>query len=197
MRLNRFKFNLVVFYVFSISFFSYLVATRDIIAGTDARVYQDYFLNMEYYKVGNGTFELGYHYFNYLVFQLSNSYKVFLFLFYLVFNIVYIKSLSNFIYKKNNSFYLSSFIIFLALILLSSWYQNATLNALRQGFSLALLYLSFSYLFLESKSKFIFYLILACGFHNSTLLVLPFLLLFYFQLKNVFLVFLVFTIFYP
>lgn len=196
MKVNRYDFNLLIFYLVIIAFFSYLVATRQLAANTDAIVYRNYFLNLDYYNSGDRTFELGYHYFNYVVFKLSDNYELFLFTFYFVFNIIYIKSLSNFISYKGKSFRLFGYFTFLSLILLSSWYQTATLNGLRQGFSLSLLYLSLSYLFLQSKPKFILFLTLSCLFHSSTLLILPFLFLLKTKLRDIFLIFLIASVFY-
>lgn len=179
-----------------ISIIGYLVSTRELLIGTDAVVYRAYYLNLEYYNYGDRTFEIGYHLFNYIIFLMGFDYPVFLFVYFIVYNIILIKAFDNFS-KNINCNYVINFIFFFSILLFSSWYISATLNGLRQGFSLALLYLSFSYLLSKNNKLFLTFLSLACLFHNSTLLILPFLFLFLLKFNKVFLLFIIFSLFYP
>lgn len=198
MNKKRLKFDLTVTFLILIMLLSYLVATRELtIGGTDPLAYQNYFNKLEFYQPGDRIFERGYHYFNYLIFLSTGSYTLFLAVFFISFNLIYLKSLTNFIIDRGRDYYILTFTLFFGLILLSSWYQTATLNGLRQGFSLVLLYLSLSYLFLKSRYKFILTLLISFSFHDSTILVIPFILLLYLSLRGLLVVFTVVSVFYP
>lgn len=179
-----------------VSIIGYLVSSRDLLIGTDALTYRSYYLNLEYYNYGDRTFEIGYHFFNYIIFLLGFEYSIFLFVYFVVYNFVLIKAFD--IFSKNLEYnYIFKFILFYSILLFSSWYISATLNGLRQGFSLALLYLSFSYLLNKNNKLFLFFLCLSCLFHDSTILIVPFLFLFFLSFNKIFLLFIIFSIFYP
>ena len=64
---------------------------------------------------------------------------------------------------------------YFSFLMLSSWYFAATTNGLRQGLSLAVLYLSVSELiYSKRRLRFLLYFGISVSFHYSTLLLLPF-----------------------
>lgn len=201
MRINTYRSKLFLFYFLSIFFFAVLVSTRDLhIGGTDPFVYKRYFEKMEFYAHGDRRFEIGYHLFNYYIRKLTENYHFFLIIFYTTFNLIYFKSMVDFSDLKSKTSYLLSTLLFLGLSLNSSWYISATTNGLRQGFSLALLYLALSYLPYNTKTgkiKFLLIIILSLSFHDSTILVAPFLLLLLAPLRLVILTFFALSVFYP
>lgn len=76
--------------------------------------------------------------------------------------------------------------IYIFFLLLSSWFVVASINGLRQGLSLPLLY-SAAWLFSSSKYfKALFYLVIATLFHFSVILFIPFLMLLGLRLHIVF-----------
>ena len=197
MKITRLQLGGVSLYTIIICFFSYLVATRDYSIGTDTLNYYQYFLNVDFYNGSQYQHEMGFHYLVLIVYKLTKSYTFFLFVFNILINIVYIKSMTNFIDNKNKDLYILAYTIFLGLLLSSSWYQVATLNGLRQGISLALLYLSLSYLYLNKNLLFVIFLVISLSFHNSTFLIAPFLILYYFRIRVFLFIFTIIALFYP
>ncbi|MGP5213755.1 EpsG family protein [Psychrobacter immobilis] len=197
MKISKVKISIYAIFTFVIMIFSYLVSTRDLSIGTDAINYRDYFLNVTAFDSSQYRHEPGYHYFNLLMYRVSDSFAVFLFVFYFLFNVIYIKSMNMFLEVEKKSRYIFGQLIFLILIFSSSWYQVATLNGLRQGFSLSLLFLSFGFAFHNKKYTFYLLLLLSCLFHYSTILILPFLFLLLLRLKWVISVLIITSVFYP
>lgn len=192
MKVNHLKLNLYICYFIMLFILSYFVATRELTIGTDTISYKNLFFGLNY-----NNLEVGYRYFNIFIYKISKSFQLFLFIFYFTLNFIYIKCLDNFIKKESKSFYLLVFTLFLSFLFLSPWYQSATLNALRQGYSLVLMYLALSYFFLKCKYKFLLFLMLSCSFHSSSLIILPFLLLLFCSIRIVIPTFILISIFYP
>jgi len=70
------------------------------------------------------------------------------------------------------------------LMLFSSWYLVATINGLRQGIALAVLYVAMAFLADRKRFHFVIIFFLALGFHTSTILIVPFLPLYLISLKK-------------
>ena len=91
---------------------------------------------------------------------------------------IYIKC---FRYTKLDS---STLFIYFSLLLLSSWYYSATMNGLRQGISLVIIYWAFAELFyFNKKFKFIVLIFIASTFHLSALIVIPFVIFYTIRFK--------------
>ena len=176
--------------------FSYFVSTRDFSIGKDTLSYYVFYTNFDFY-LNYRIYEFGFHYISYFLYYLGLDYYLYSCFLFIFFNLIFFKTFSNF----NSNLSLDSFFIavlcFVSFCFLSSWYETATLNALRQGLSLAFLYLSLSYLFLKNKFLFLLYLFISISFHNSTILIVPFLLLYVFRFNTVLLIFIIISIFYP
>lgn len=201
MKINTYRSKLFLFYSFIILIFAVLISTRDLsIGGSDPIVYKRYFEKMAYYQSGDRRFEIGYHLFNITIRKLTDNYQIFLITFYFTFNLIYFRSMVNFSKSKNKTYFLLSLLLFLGLSLNSSWYISATTNGLRQGYSLVLFYLALSYAPLNDKLKklkFLMILILSLTFHDSTILIVPFLILILVPLRLVISIFFLVTFFYP
>lgn len=201
MKINIYKSKLVLIYTLIIFFFAILISTRDLsIGGFDASAYKAYFERLADYQSGDKRYEIGYHLFNFYIRKLTDNYQFFLIMLYFTFNLIYFRSMVNFTSFVNKTYYSLSLILFLGLALNSSWYISATVNGLRQGYSLALLFLSLSYAPYTNnrkKLKFLILILISISFHDSTFLVVPFLVFLLMPLRIVILLFLILSIFYP
>jgi hypothetical protein len=94
------------------------------------------------------------------------------------------------IYQRNfsqESFTFDRMMLFFSLLLLSSWYITMTTNGLRQGVALVFLYYSLFELFYNNrKFKFLIVYLIALSFHNSVIIIAPFLLFKYLRFRLVF-----------
>lgn len=201
MRINVYRFKVFIFYSIIVLFFSVLISTRDLnIGGSDPFVYKAYFESMAPDNNGDRRFEIGFHLLNFVISKLTSNYHIFLIIFYFLFNAIYISCMVNFTNFQNKSYFLLNHIVFLGLALNSSWYISATVNGLRQGFSLGLLYLALSYRPFndrKQKIKFLIVLMVSLSFHDSTILVIPFLLMSFLSLNTVIFLFFLFAVLYP
>lgn len=194
MKINLYRLNVNIIYILIIIIISFFVITRDHSIGTDTLAYKDYFDNIDYYSVYQ-KYEPSFHYLSYLISYVFNNYFIYLFILFILINGVLLKSINNFIVKSNDFFLLS--FGFLSFLLLSSWYQVATINGIRQGFSLAFLYLGFSFFYRNKILSALITLIFSFTFHYSSLLIIPFLFFLFLKEKWTFLLFFLTAIFYP
>jgi len=171
------KFNTINLISISILFIvllvlSVLVATRDFSGSSDTIIYKDFFDNVEFYN--NSRFEILFKYLTLGVRFITDKYVVYFGFIFLLFTSLYVSFYYSILGEDRK---ITHLFIFFGLMLSSSWYVVATLNGLRQGFSLPLLY--FSLLFF-SKRKFIIsiiFFLVSFGFHYSVILTLPFIAL--------------------
>jgi len=70
------------------------------------------------------------------------------------------------------------------IMLFSSWYLVATINGLRQGIALAILYVAMAFLADGKPFHFVIIFFLALGFHTSVILIIPFLFLYLISVKK-------------
>lgn len=170
------SFNLFIL-LFSITFFSYFVVTRGLYVGSDT---YNYYIVFNQISSGiNFDYEIGFIVLNKIAAFLTNYYGYLLLVYFLI-NINFIFSFFQSIRNETkNIFYIScAFLSFFGFLYWSNWFYSANINGIRQGIALSFLYISLiSFLFNKKKSYFILFFILACFFHNSIFLVIPFLLL--------------------
>ncbi len=195
MKVSSSKIFSYMFYAVIILCLGFLVSFRDPSIGTDTLAYKNYFINIDYYHA-YGRHEVLFHYLNYIISYIFNNYFIFICFLFLFFNFFLLVTINNFI-LSNKKYYIISVISLLGFSLLSSWYQVATLNGIRQGTSLILLYAACSFFYKNNKLLGIIFLLFSIGFHGSTILVLPFLLFLYCRLRNIFILFLIVSLFYP
>ncbi|MEN8992302.1 EpsG family protein [Avibacterium paragallinarum] len=186
--------------VFIISFLiliiSFFVALRDLSIGADAYQYKSYFDNFNYY-INSPFYELGYHYFIYIIHAFTDNYFFFLFFYFLFTNFILFKIIYNFKEQYDSKYFLFTGLIFLSFLFVSSWYETAILNGIRQGTSLAIFYLATTYNYNKKNILFLFLFIFSCFFHSSSFLLLPFLILFFIGFRKVLYIFLILALFYP
>ncbi|MDO5768997.1 MAG: EpsG family protein, partial [Psychrobacter sp.] len=120
MKANRLQLGQSTLYLMIISALSYLVATRDLKVGTDAVNYYQYFWNIDFFHGSQYQHELGFHYLTLLIHKITTDYTVFLFIFSMLINFIYIKSMDNLIDKRNKTLYVLAHTMFIGLFLSSS-----------------------------------------------------------------------------
>ena len=183
------------FYFILFTFFvSYKVANRDLFAVDDTIVYVQNFLYRT--SLNDFHYEFLFDFLTFIIRWFTSNYIVYFFILNVILN-----SILFFLTKKVakianiNEFYFSS--IFFSFCFFSSWYYVAAANGLRQGLSLAFLYLFFIY-FSFNKNKIFSFLFLLCSifFHYSSILILPFIILIKLSLNKLFILIVFFGLLY-
>lgn len=160
---NKYLFIFIIFC--SLISLTILNGIRDFNIGTDVKVYG----NAIFYLATNSTsfkqfmastdIEIGYKLLNYIVSLFTSSVHVFYFILGLITNFTYMRAILLF---KNDIPITISWIIYLFL-----FYGN-TLNIMRQGLAIGLVFLGICYLLKKNKYIIsIIYLFLSISFHNS------------------------------
>lgn len=180
------KVNLLsfVFFICITSILSTFVAFRDITTVEDNLYYISNFRNTITFADFN--YEFLFELFTLIIRKLTDNYIVYFFSANLLLNSIlyYTAFLIAKFYKIKYEFYLP---IFIFLLLLSTWYYTEATNGLRQGLSLALMYLSLVQLVLYKKIKsFLILALMSCFFHYSSVLILPVVILYKLKLNNLF-----------
>jgi hypothetical protein len=183
-----------MFFIFIASFF---VGNRELSVGTDTLNYVAAYEGASYSL--NTKYELGFSYLlaflNYFYFDYS---------FFLGFCFVFITlfvffAFNRFNYSSNDNLFFIYSLVFFVFLYSSDWFLTATINGLRQGMALALIYFGVSFLKTNNNKFFICLFILSTLFHKSSLLLLPFLIPIFFNsisLKNYTFIFIFFSIGY-
>ncbi|UHT63367.1 EpsG family protein [Acinetobacter lwoffii] len=196
MKLSFYKSISGLLFIIIIIIFSFFVASRSSDIGRDTLAYKNYFENIEYYST-YGQYEFGFHYLTYIINLAFGNYFIYLVFLFILINILFLILINNFITINHKKEYLFTFFLFLSLLLLSSWYQVATLNGIRQGLSLVILYVACSFFYIKKPFMALFLLFISLLFHTSTLLILPFLLLIFLKKQYVIYIFFIVSLFYP
>lgn len=176
-----------------------LVAVISIFSGYRSQEIGDTYQYMLHYEriFESGSYiyklELGFSLLAYLVSLVGGNYILFFFVVTFVITAAYL-----FLFRKayislvSNQVLFTDILLFLSLLVLSSWYLTSITNGLRQGLSLPFLYLSlFFFVFHKSLWKSVLLFVLSVSFHYSSFLVLPFLILALLKLNYVLLAWLV------
>jgi hypothetical protein len=160
------------------------VGLRDLSVGTDTGNYSFFFLSL-YAKYNWKDYDTGFVYLTELIKLTTSDYRVYFSALYLIFNISLLLSSRRFLPKISvvNLLMLSGF------MLISSWYENATINALRHGLALPFLYISLVNFHDRKFVKSALAFIVSVSFHFSVLMVIPFYILIYFRFMTVFYIF--------
>ncbi|WP_299943402.1 EpsG family protein [uncultured Microbulbifer sp.] len=171
---------------------SVVVGGRDVSVGADTENYTYFFNNIKS-TLYSTRFELLFKYLAYGVGLLTNNAKIFFVVIFLLFNFTYFYF---YLCISDERQRIVGLFILTGLMLSSSWYVAATINGLRQGLSLPVLYLS---LFFFSKRKFltsVLFFITSLGFHKTSVLVSPFFFLIFIPSWLVLFSFIVCSLFY-
>ncbi|WP_174958940.1 EpsG family protein [Halopseudomonas pelagia] len=163
---------------------SYLVGDRDVSVGTDTINYTNTFISGAACKC-IGDSELGFELFLYPMYVLGMGPTLIFFIISLtLYSLMYLSALkvagvavSNF---NNERAQLKSAFLIFGLMVMVPFVIQLHVNAIRQGLSLLCLLLSFLYLLEDRKRLSVSLLILAIGFHYSTILILPFYVVFFY-----------------
>lgn len=196
MRLKVNKQDIFLYLIFTIftCFISYFISHRDLSKVEDNIIYSQNFL----YKLSINDFyyEFLFDFITFIVRFFTDSYIIYFFILNIILNSV-LFCLSKKVSELANINRVSFVFLFFSFCLLSSWYQVAAANGLRQGLSLAFLYLFFLYfLFNVSKIYSLLFLICSIFLHYSSLLILPFILLIKLSLNKLFLIINIFGFLY-
>ena len=179
-------------YLFSIALFvpmfialGIMVGTRDFSVGTDTIRYAGIFYSIEFY-IGRPTYEVGFIYLTYLISLISDSVEVYFFLVFVIFNAALLFAAKLLIEPRGR---VENYMIIVGLFLLSNWYNTSTINGLRQGLSLAFLYLALALLCNRKLIHSAGMAAVALGMHISSIMVAPFLAVLRVRDRTVFAVF--------
>lgn len=157
-----------------------LVGVRDETIGTDTANYINFFQSVSF---ESGRFEWGFKLFTLLIKLITDDPRIFLasiFIFVYAFMFfTYLNIIGN---QNRDAFTLSS--IFLTCLLASDWFFVATLNGLRQGMALSLIYFSISLLYLKKHKSAYLTLLLSIFFHQTSITFLPFFYCYDFLILN-------------
>lgn len=167
---------------------SALIGLRSSDVGRDTVSYISYFSDSVVYGVID-KFEFGFSYLLYFISNTINSVDFFFFIIALIITscyIIFFYKLYLKLFKPHRSS-VGRYIIFFTILLFSSWYYTLTTNGIRQGVSIAFIYLALYYLFYEQKKvKFIIISLLAISFHLSAIVILPIFLFYKTRFRLVF-----------
>lgn len=177
------------FIVFMGVLISIFIGTRAIDVGSDTESYIRHFNNSSLNSGIYDRFEIGFSLLMQLFSKSVANVEVFFTFLAMVITLTYIKifkiTYSNCFLDRNPS--TKVFMVFLSLLLFSSWYVTATTNGLRQGLSLVFVYWALTELFYSFKKLNFFILSsIAMSFHFSAILVLPLFFIHYIRFKYVF-----------
>ncbi len=174
----------ICFFIFMTSIISTFVSLRDISLVEDNIYYINNFLSktsFDYFR-----YEFLFELITLLIRRLTDSYILYFFIINVILNSTLFflgRDISNF-YKMKYEFYIP---LLFAFLILSSWYYSSATNGLRQGLSLSIVYLALVNLVLYNRLKtFLLLAVLACFFHYSTLLLIPFIFFYKLELKKLF-----------
>lgn len=143
-------------------------------------------------------FEPGFELLMFIIVKSGASVKFFFFLVALIITSLYLLIFNKIgSISKKNKINFSDFSIFFTCLLISNWYLTLTTNGIRQGISIALLYFAlYFWAFQKNKVKFIIYFLLAVSFHYSSIMILPFIILFRLKIKSLFFLWITIGVFY-
>ena len=179
-------------------FSAYFVGWRDLTIGTDSESYVDIYNQITLF--GPIRWEPGFHVFVGIFKYFNFSHQYFFSFLYICSVILFYLSFINLNNEVTDRYGISYLFIFLLFLFSSSWFLSATLNGLRQGFGLALVYYSISHYFKYKTRVFSFVLFfLGCSFHKTIFILLPFLAVLFFnriRLKTYFIFYILFFIGY-
>ncbi len=177
------KFAFVIFSLFSILVPAILAGLRTAEIGTDTKGYvaTTFFYSTQFNSffewLNNSNIEILYSAINYVVANMTNNINWLYFI--LEFIIICFVYAACFRFDKENKnlfpFYYLTFLLL---------YYNRSLNMVRQSLALSIFLYSFSYL---KEKKFVYYFIfflLALGFHNSAILMIPIYFIYHFVKNN-------------
>ena len=187
--------NVILFLGLIVSIF---IGLRSSKVGKDTIIYIKHFYNAKSGKYLD-KFEPGFSYLIYFISKYTNSFSFFFFIIATLITLCYLLFFDK-IYTKTfnlNSSTFGRYIIFYTIVLFSSWYYALTTNGIRQGVSLVFLYISMYYLYYENrKFKFLFFYLLAILFHNSSLMIAPFILFYKLRFRLAFFIWIILAIGY-
>ena len=178
----------IIFFILFLAFIALtvIVGFRDLSVGTDTYQYHGLFFDLPELDIGSTRFEPLFVIFTTLSFMLHGSAEIyFMSIFILIVSVYYMAFrffASGVPNAKDNAY---NALFFFGVLLLSSWFFVATTNGLRQGVSLVFLYLSLSLFLLGKKSWGVVGVAVSIGFHYSSVMILPFLLILYLKLRYI------------
>lgn len=168
---NRFVISLIiaVFATYFVTVSTYMVGTRGDHVGADTVAYKYYFNNLAE-SVLDDKFEP----FFYLVAKIAATIGSIEIFFGLV-NVIFFIALFLFVKRlKLDTDYVVFLLLLLGFVHLSNWYITAVTNGLRQGLAIPFIFLAYLCLYQKKTFWFVIYSLIACGFHYSSILILPF-----------------------
>lgn len=184
----------IIFSFFVSILISIVIANRDIASDGDTLVYMYNFDNMS--TISNFRYEFLFDLIGYITHIFTDNYIYYFFVVNILLNIFLLISAYkiSFFYNLKFEAYIP---IFFSIILLSSWYETAAFNGLRQGMALALLYVSIIELILFNKRfSFCIIYLASCFLHYSNFLLFPFIFLKFIKIDKLFILSILVGIFY-
>ncbi len=170
---------------------SFFVGIRFADVGADTEAYINHFYKSSVAEWFYNRFEVGFSLMMQFFSKNTLSFELFFFFVAFLITTIYLYLFVR-IYSKcffDKAAYFDGVFVFFSLLLISSWYFTSITNGLRQGLALVFLYAAlFELFFNRKKSKFIFLYLISISFHYSSLIMAPFLFVYYLPFRLVFMV---------
>lgn len=149
-----------------------IAGLRDVSIGTDTKTYFNLFTYIKNTPVSQAFsyyIETGYFLLNKVVSMFTNNFNILL----IAICIIVYRSIYKFIknYSKNA---IMSLFLFITL-----GYFSSTMNIMRQYIALSFVLLGYNFYLKDNNIKFLLFIVLACFFHTSAILVIPIILMYH------------------
>lgn len=171
--------------ILTLSIITILVSTRDLSIGSDTANYARVFHIIE--KGGDHErFEIAFSSIAKSISLINGNLSLYFAVLFAILNLSIYKASRMVLGGLRSNF---DILLIIGFFLASSWYQTSALNTIRQGISVPILYISILYLTEKKIFKSIIFLIISINFHISSILIVPFLFLFFVKDNLVFICF--------
>ena len=188
-------FNQILFIL--LLFIGFFVSQRDFEIGADTDSYKYYHsFIIEADSFNPLALEPAFYILYRISIFITDNFRFFLFLEYILFNILYYLFYRSITVLLNQKYSYIQTLTFIGFTLISSWYLLYSLNGLRQGLATPLIYLSFILFIKRKYIQSIILILAATAFHSASILLFPFFIFYKFNFKTVFAFFFIFAFFY-
>lgn len=189
--ISLFLISIVVFL-----FIGFVVANRGYLYNDDT--YNYYFMFKNYGL--DFRMEMGFLFLIGIFTSLFDDYRIYFFILFFILNFFFYLSfnrLRNFDIDDEINIYPGVYlIILLSFCLMSSWYYTVSINGIRQGISISILFYSITFFIVKKWRVFLLFYLISCSIHYSSILYLPFILLLNLKISKIEFLYFIFAIFY-
>lgn len=134
--------------------------------------------------------------------SLFDSYQIYFFILFFILNFFFYLSFERLKRIKNDEFNIINdysgvaLVSLLAFCLMSSWYYTVSINGIRQGISISILFYAITFFVSRQWKVFAFLFLVSCSIHYSSILYLPFIFLLNSKGRKIEILFFIFAVLY-